>query len=114
MVQELSYKDARGTLSGMEFPCESSADLLPLTEIIGQDRALRALQFGLKIESKGFNIYISGMPGTGRKTSIISYLEKVARERPIPDDWCYVYDFRDPNKPNARRLRERGVLEEER
>jgi hypothetical protein len=52
MVQELSYKDARGTLSGMEFACESSADLLPLTEIIGQDRALRALQFGLKIETR--------------------------------------------------------------
>ncbi|MCW3988733.1 MAG: AAA family ATPase [Candidatus Bathyarchaeota archaeon] len=105
MVQELSYKDVRGTLSGMEFSCDSSADLLPLTEIIGQDRALRALQFGLKIESKGFNIYISGMPGTGRKTAIISYLEEVARERPIPDDWCYVYDFSDPNKPNALRLK---------
>jgi len=89
----------------MEFRCESSADLLPLTEIIGQDRALRALQFGLKIESKGFNIFISGMPGTGRKTAIISYLEEVAKERPIPDDWCYVYNFRDTNKPNALRLK---------
>ncbi len=105
MVQELSYKDARGTLSEMEFACESSADLLPLTEIIGQDRALRALQFGLKIESKGFNIFISGMPGTGRNTAIINYLEDVAKERPIPDDWCYVYNFRDSDKPNALRLK---------
>ncbi|MBC8224816.1 AAA family ATPase, partial [Candidatus Bathyarchaeota archaeon] len=104
MVQELSYKDVRGTLAGMEFTCDSSADLMPLTEIIGQDRALRALQFGLKIESKGFNVFISGMPGTGRRTAIISYLEEVARGRPIPDDWCYVYNFRDPNKPNALRL----------
>ncbi|MBQ03679.1 ATP-dependent protease [Candidatus Bathyarchaeota archaeon] len=105
MIKELSYKDARGTLSGMQFNCDSSADLFPLAEIIGQDRALRALQFGLKIESKGFNIFISGMPGTGRKTAIIGYLEEVAKERPIPYDWCYVYNFKDPKKPNALSLK---------
>jgi lon-related putative ATP-dependent protease len=105
MVQELSYKDARGTLSGLEFTCDSTEDLMPLTEIIGQERALRALQFGLKIESKGFNIFVSGMPGTGRSTAIVSYLEEVAKDRPIPDDWCYVYNFKDPNKPNALRLK---------
>jgi predicted ATP-dependent protease len=105
MVQELSYKDARGTLSGLEFTCDSTEDLVPLSEIIGQERALRALQFGLKIESKGFNIFVSGMPGTGRSTAIVSYLEEVARDRPIPDDWCYVYNFRDSNKPNALRLK---------
>jgi lon-related putative ATP-dependent protease len=105
MVQELSYKDARGTLTGLEFTCDSTEDLMPLTEIIGQDRALRALQFGLKIESKGFNIFVSGMPGTGRSTAIISYLEEVAKDRSIPDDWCYVYNFKDPNKPNALKLK---------
>jgi len=101
MVKELSYKEVRGTLEGVEFDCASTEDLIPLTEIIGQDRAVRALEFGLKIENKGFNIYISGMPGTGRRTHMVSYLEEVAKSRPVPNDWCYVNNFNDPNSPNA-------------
>jgi len=104
MVEELSYKEARGTLDGLEFECASTEDLVPLTEIIGQDRAVRALEFGLKIENKGFNIYISGMPGTGRRTHIVPYLEEYAKSRPVPNDWCYVNNFNDPNSPNALRL----------
>ncbi len=105
MVKELLFNEARSTLSGLEFTCDSTEDLTPLTEIIGQDRALRALKFGLKIEDKGFNIFLSGMPGTGKQTAIINYLEEVAKDRPVPDDWCYVYNFKDPNKPNALRLK---------
>jgi len=104
MVEELSYKDARGTLEGLKFECASTEDLMPLTEIIGQDRAVRALEFGLKIENKGFNIFVSGMPGTGRSTHIVNYLEEYAKSRPVPNDWCYVNNFDDPNRPNAMRL----------
>ncbi|MBM3292751.1 ATP-dependent protease, partial [Candidatus Bathyarchaeota archaeon] len=84
--------------------CKSSADLTPLQQIIGQDRALKALQFGLKIKDGGFNIYVSGMAGTGRKTAIINFLGEKAKEMPTPPDWCYVNNFKDPNQPNALKL----------
>ncbi|MBM3292725.1 hypothetical protein FJY84_08620, partial [Candidatus Bathyarchaeota archaeon] len=64
MPKELSYKEARLTCKIDSLSCKSSADLTPLQQIIGQDRALKALQFGLKIKDGGFNIYVSGMAGT--------------------------------------------------
>ena len=104
LVVELSYKEARGTIEHIEFDCQSTADLMPLTEIIGQERAIKALQFGLKIDTKGFNIYISGMPGTGKRSSMENYLNEIAKTRPVPCDWCYVNNFSDPNRPNALEL----------
>ncbi len=104
MVVELSYKDARGVCLNKFAECQSTADLTPLKEIIGQDRAVRALQFGLKIQDKGFNIYISGMPGTGRRSATVKFLEEVAKMRPVPPDWCYVNNFQDPDSPHAIRL----------
>ncbi|MGD2201597.1 MAG: ATP-binding protein, partial [Candidatus Bathyarchaeota archaeon] len=104
MVKELSHSEVRGILKGMSFECESTADLTPLTEIIGQERAVRALQFGLQIDSKGYNVYLSGMPGTGKTTALVDYLKEIAKDRPAPDDWCYVYNFDDSTKPDALRL----------
>lgn len=104
MVMELTYKEARSIFTELVLKCKSTAELTPLTEIIGQDRAVRALNFGLKIQDKGFNIYIAGMPGTGRKTAVVNFLSEIAKTRPVPPDWCYVYDFKDPNRPNALRL----------
>ncbi len=89
-------------LSG--FSCESTAELSPLDSIIGQDRAVKALRFGLAIADKGFNIYVSGLPGTGRTTTVGGFLEEFAKSRPIPSDWCYVNNFRNPYQPNALRL----------
>ncbi len=101
MVDELSYKQGRKTCPEMKFECQSTDDLAPLEEIIGQERAMRALNFGLKIPNKGFNIFISGLPGTGRKTAIIEFLRKLAISQPPPLDWCYVNNFQDSSKPNA-------------
>jgi len=67
--------------------------------IIGQDRALKALEFGLGIESKGFNIYVAGVPGTGKETAVKEYVEKVARDVAMPSDICYVNNFKDPYRP---------------
>jgi lon-related putative ATP-dependent protease len=104
MVREISYEEARGALTGVDFECASTAELVPLTDIIGQNRAVRALQFGLRIKDKGFNIYLSGLPGTGRTTAIVNYLKEIAKAQPVPADWCYVYSFDDPNRPNALKL----------
>jgi lon-related putative ATP-dependent protease len=104
MVEELNFELCRNTCPDDMFACHSTEDLSPLKEIIGQERAVKALQFGLKIGDKGFNIYISGMPGTGRKTAIGDYLEEVAKIKKVPNDWCYAYNFKDPDKPNALKL----------
>ena len=101
MVHELSYKECRKFCPAISFDCKSTKDLTPLTEIIGQERAVRALQFGLKIKDKGFNVFVSGMPGTGRKTAIVNFIKDLAKERAVPPDWCYVTDFHDPSRPNA-------------
>ena len=85
-------------------PCASSSELQPPAEIIGQERAMKALTFGLDMDKKGFNIYVAGLPGTGRTTAVMSFLEKVAAQKPTPPDWCYVYNFKDPYRPRALRL----------
>jgi len=69
--------------------------------IIGQERAVQAIDFGVGISSVGFNIYVLGDTGTGRSTTIRTFLDRIAAERPVPPDWIYVYNFGDANKPNA-------------
>lgn len=70
-------------------------------ETIGQQRALNAIDFGLHLDSKGFNIFILGENGTGKLTTIKSLLSRKASEEPVPLDWCYVYNFKDPDVPLA-------------
>lgn len=82
----------------------NSAEAPELETIIGQERAVRALRFGLDIANKGFNVYVAGHPGTGRTTAIERYLNEFAVKKPVPSDWCYVNNFVDPNQPNALRL----------
>ncbi len=83
------------------FKFNTTAELPDVTEIIGQARALRAIDFGLNLDSKGFNIFILGENGTGKLTTIKSVLAKKAADEPVPSDWCYVYNFKDPDLPLA-------------
>lgn len=84
-----------------ELKFNSTEDLEPLKGIIGQERAVEALAFGLKMKKKGYNIYISGISGTGRSSYANSITDKMAEDMPIPDDWVYVYNFKNPDKPKA-------------
>jgi predicted ATP-dependent protease len=90
----------------------------PLDHVVGQGRALRALEFGLSVRHRGYNLYVSGMTGTGRKNLLRRLLEARARQEPTPDDWVYVHNFDEPDRPLALRLppghgaRLRGDLEE--
>ncbi len=104
MIKELDYTQARKTCPRDFIKCNATDELEPLIEIIGQDRAVKALQFGLDIKEEGFNLYVAGMPGTGKKTALIPYLEQRAKDMPVPSDWCYVYNFEDGQKPNALQL----------
>ncbi len=101
MAQELTYKDCRNFCPEVKFKCKTTEELSPLTDIIGQDRAAKALQFGLHIQNPGFNVYVSGVPGTGRKTAITNFVKQLAKETPVPSDWCYVNNFHDPSQPNV-------------
>ncbi|PLY15986.1 MAG: peptidase [Sedimenticola sp.] len=98
-------------LSGLAF--ETTAELAPLSETIGQERALEAINFGVNMFHEGFNLYVMGSPGLGRHTVIRHALEKEASNREQPSDWCYVANFEHPHCPQyleipagmARRLR---------
>ncbi len=87
------------------FDFECTSDLAPLREFIGQDRAIRAIEFGLSMNQEGYNIYVAGLAGTGKtsvvKTHIKKLIEKKRAEekaRP-PEDWCYLHNFTDPDRP---------------
>jgi lon-related putative ATP-dependent protease len=84
-----------------ELPFETTDEITPLKETVGQKRALSALTFGLGIDSHGFNIYILGESGTGKMTTIRTILEEKAKNEPAPNDWCYVYNFKNTDVPRA-------------
>jgi lon-related putative ATP-dependent protease len=82
----------------------STAELAPLDEIIGQARAVHAVSFGIEIQSTGYHIYALGPAGTGKTTIIRKFLEQKSAAQPTPDDWCYVFNFGDPDRPRSLRL----------
>jgi len=84
--------------------CESTKDLIPLGEIIGQERAVRALKFGIGIKDHGFNVFVAGYPGTGRKTAVRNFVEAQAKTQPVPPDWCYVNNFGNQYEPKGIKL----------
>lgn len=104
MIKELPIEKYRKYCDPLSMGCQSSAEIGNTQAIIGQERAVRALRFGLGIKEKGFNIYVSGLPGTGRTTTITRFLEEIANQNPIPSDWCYVNNFRDNYHPKALQL----------
>ncbi len=69
--------------------------------IIGQDRAVKAVKMGLEIESPGYNIYVAGLSGTGRTSTIKTLLKQLDLKKRVPDDICYVNNFKDPDMPHV-------------
>lgn len=104
MVNELPAEKLRLECPSDLMKCETTQELIPLQEIIGQERAVRALKFGLEIKEHGFNIYVAGYPGTGRTTAVKNFLEETARTKPVPSDWCYVNNFSNEYEPEAIKL----------
>jgi len=104
----MSDKPRELTADQLWSPCDpaifdfETTDSLPgEVVIIGQERAVDAIDFGVGIASFGFNIYALGYTGTGRTTTLRTYLDRIAAGQPVPADWLYVYNFADPNRPNA-------------
>jgi predicted ATP-dependent protease len=92
-------------VGSLDFQCTD--ELTPLDHFIGQDRALQALRFGLEVEKPGYNLFVTGLTGTGKASAIQTHLEAISRELSLRktqtplSDWCYVHNFEDPDTPNA-------------
>ncbi len=97
----LNPEDLKSNCSLDKFDFTTTEDLEPLRGIIGQERGTKALQFGLMMDKKGYNIYVSGMSGTGRSSFAYSIAEEFAKKRPVPKDWVYVFNFSNPDSPQA-------------
>ena len=91
-----------------EFTC--TKDLAPLREFIGQDRAIRAVDFGLNMVNTGYNIYVAGISGTGKTSMVKTYIARLIKEREEKgekfalEDWCYLYNFKEPDRPRVTAL----------
>lgn len=78
---------------------KNTSELEPLKNILGQDRAISAIELGLKIDNQAYNIYVAGESGTGRSTYTLKALKNYAKNRNRHKDWCYVYNFDNPRQP---------------
>lgn len=81
--------------------CRTMQDIPPLEGVIGQERAVRSMQFGLDMSVQGYNIFVVGPPGTGKSTYVDAIVKHVAEKGDVPDDWCYIYNFQDRDNPLA-------------
>lgn len=101
MADKLSIEELYRFCDPHIFTFGATDDLRESKETIGQKRALHALDFGLSLQSTGFNIFILGEHGTGKMTTVKSFLSKRAMQESVPKDWCYVFNFKDPDVPVA-------------
>lgn len=84
---------------------KNTSEIEPLESILGQERAIEAMEIGLKINNPAYNIYLAGEPGTGKTTYAMKALKKYSLEKDTHKDWCYVYNFEYPREPIAIGLR---------
>lgn len=98
---ELQPQDLRRRTDRASLGFETTRDLLAPDGMVGQDRALEAIDFALEIQDSRYNLFVAGPPGSGRFTAVMTAVERVARARPAPQDWCYVYSFDQPEQPRA-------------
>ncbi len=87
-----------------QFKFKNTNDLEDLTEMVGQTRAIEAVEFGIGMDQRGYNLFVLGPPGTGRHSFVKRYLTARAAERDAPSDWCYVNNFDKPREPLALEL----------
>ena len=99
--KELTSGFLKNECDSGKLPFNNTSELEPYYGIIGQERAARAMNFGLNIRMKGYNLYLSGASGTGKTSYANSFVTNVAAALPTPDDWCYVYNFGKHGCPTA-------------
>lgn len=99
--RELRPEQLRRQVDATRLPFGSTAEVEPLVGTIGQPRALDALEYGFAVETHGFNLFVSGLPGSGRLTTVLDTLRSLAAGKQPPSDWVYVYNFGNADRPNV-------------
>ncbi|MCG3723262.1 ATP-binding protein [Vibrio cincinnatiensis] len=103
-IQNLSVEQLYHVATLEKLPCKSTKELAPIDEIVGQERAQKAVEFAMSIKEKGYNIYAIGRNGLGKRTMILRYLNRHQHENTELFDWCYVANFEDIRTPRVLKL----------
>ena len=104
-TKELNYKQLKNICCPSDFSFQTTEEISSLDGgVIGQERAVKAFDFGLTVKMQGYNIFMTGPSGTGKTTYAKISTRKIATTEPIPYDWCYVYHFQNPRTPLALRF----------
>ena len=98
---ELSFKELKMVCDPELFKFETTAELEAINTGIGQDRGIKALEFGVNVDVRGYNMYVEGPDGVGKTKYTKDYLKKISKKKKTPCDWCYIYNFENPNEPIA-------------
>jgi lon-related putative ATP-dependent protease len=102
---EVPITELRAYIDPESIPFETTASLeAPEIGVVGQERAIEAIQFGMGMKESGYNIFIAGPSRAGLTYIARTFLEKQAKEEPTPPDWCYVYNFKETDKPKSLKL----------
>ncbi|MCX6375979.1 MAG: AAA family ATPase, partial [Armatimonadetes bacterium] len=99
--EEVPVEQLRRHCDPSIFPFETTDEIEPLKGTVGQDRGVSAVRFGIDVKTSGFNLYIAGPTGTGRNSTVHAFVTEQAKREPVPDDLCYVNNFKDPDSPKA-------------
>ncbi len=103
--REVSVKDLRLRVDPRQVIVDSTDKLCPITTgVVGQHRAIEAIKFGIGMPDPEYNIYVAGRVDTGATYIARAFLEEVAGKQPPPPDWCYAYNFKEPDKPIVLKL----------
>lgn len=98
---ELNYKQLKDYCNPDIFKFDDTSTISGIDTGIGQDRGIKALEFGLSVDVKGYNLYLEGPDGVGKTMYTKNYLNKISKKKKVPSDWCYIYNFDNPNEPIA-------------
>jgi lon-related putative ATP-dependent protease len=103
-IQPLSPEALCTQCDPAQFTFKTTAELDDLTQVLGQTRAVEALKFGIGIRRDGYNLFVLGAPGTGKRTVVRQFLDEKAAHAAPPPDWCYVNNFQEAHKPHVMQL----------
>lgn len=103
-IQRLTADQLYSVAELEQLPCKSTKELTPIDEIVGQERAQKAVEFAMWIKEKGYNIYAIGQNGLGKRTMILRYLNRHPHDASALYDWCYVANFEDIRTPKVLKL----------
>jgi predicted ATP-dependent protease len=98
---ELKPSELRRVCNPSQFAFKDTSELASPDTVIGQERAVQAIEFGLDMRSPGYNIFVTGAEGTGKSTIVRDLTARFAKTQPVPDDWCLVNNFSDEFRPRA-------------